>query len=153
MARLPCKICNFNINIASKSVPESLVHMMWYCPQVQEIWREMGTWLKERFGGRDLKLDLTNIVLNKISTKRDAVNFICLIVKQYIYRQRCLKKCLNINELRNYISYTENIEKYIATKNNRLSFHDRKWGISQDRNLEEINEYVLEYLYMNNNTD
>ena len=56
-------------------------------------------------------------------------NFLCLVTKQYIYRQRCLGKSLQYQELLASIIKLRNIEKYIAMKNNRLSKHNKKWYV------------------------
>ena len=56
-------------------------------------------------------------------------NFLCLITKQYIYRQKCCGKKLEFFELRLIIYQLQNVEKYIAIKNNRLQKHLCKWNI------------------------
>ena len=81
----------------------------------------------------------------------DVKNFCCLILKQYIYRQRCLKQQLSFQELKTIIFNIRGIEKYIAKQNNRLTKHYNKWG---GRESEEIanelcrnyNDYINEYI-------
>ena len=68
-----------------------------------------------------------------IDKKNHVVNFLCLIVKQYIYRQRCLDKKLSWFECKGIISQVENIEKYIAIKNGKLNIHNRKWTFCKPR--------------------
>ena len=55
------------------------------------------------------------------------VNFICLVVKCYIYKQRCIGKLPIINEIKNLIVFQEQIEKYNASVKNNLLKHMKKW--------------------------
>ena len=55
------------------------------------------------------------------------VNDICLIVKQYVYRQRCLHKPVSCHEVKYLIWKQESVEKYIAQKNHKLDKHVKKW--------------------------
>ena len=57
----------------------------------------------------------------------DCVNSICLVTLQYIYGSRCLKKIPNFAQLKSLILDEQNVEKYIATKNNNLAKHMKKW--------------------------
>ena len=41
--------------------------------------------------------------------------------------QRCLKGQLSLQALKAKIFYLENIEKYVATKNDKLNKHENKW--------------------------
>ena len=69
------------------------------------------------------------IVLNKITQGCGHVaNFMCLVVKQFIYRQRCLKENLHFPIIKKLILNIENIEKYIAVKNGKEQRHIQKWG-------------------------
>ena len=61
------------------------------------------------------------VIANKIIQNPSHIkNFICLLTKFYVYRQRCFRKTLNFHELRGLIYNTQNIEKYIAIKMKRL---------------------------------
>ena len=52
---------------------------------------------------------------------------ICLVIKQYIYKQRCLKKELSHVECQAYIRTIEQNEKYYATKSQKIKKHNKKW--------------------------
>ena len=94
-----------------------------------------------------------NVMFNNIIEEdpMHVKNFICLMVKQYIYRQRCFNKELSVCELERQITNLKRIEKYNAIKSNRLHKHEEKWGqksrhtlhgdIPQDQSY--ITEYVL----------
>ena len=60
-----------------------------------------------------------------ISVKR--LNTLCLITLQYIYASRCLKNIPNFGHLKSKILEIQNIEKYIAIKNDKVKKHESKW--------------------------
>ena len=66
---------------------------------------------------------------------------------KYIYAQRCKKKPINFHELEAQFILTENIEKYIAIKNSKVSQHTNKW-CNKTRTPAELStsDYVLTYL-------
>ena len=55
---------------------------------------------------------------------------LCIVVKQYVYRQRCLKKRLSPVEFSRYFFNFKNVEKYYAIKQNKLAKYMRKWNES-----------------------
>ena len=110
--------------------PETLVHLFFECPFVQQIWRDMTSYIEERFGS-EIRVDLNarNVILNRIVTKKyHVVNFICLITKYYIYSQKCLQKSISFQGVKSQIQHIENLEYYIAVKNSKVIRHNKKWG-------------------------
>ena len=66
------------------------------------------------FSGQEINSQTDTVISNKlVKSAGDVKNFICLAVKQYIYKQRCLKKSLNVNKLKIFIYNIQNIERYI----------------------------------------
>ena len=84
---------------------------------------------------------MTNYI---VRPKNHVVNFMCLILKQYIYRQRCFKKPLSFEELKMEFQRTENIEKYIAQKNDKMYRHEFKWNRKSEN--EPRTGYIREYV-------
>ena len=91
-------------------------------------------------------------MLNTITKGRhNVVNFICLLLKQYIYKQRCQEKNLNFSAFQAHVKNIENTEKYIAIKHGKLDKHVRKWSKNQEsgRDTDDSNnleEYIHGYL-------
>ena len=115
-----CTFCNLEI--------ETIYHLLWDCTIVQELWRNIFEWLQEK--------TQTNIIFNSkeilfgIEDNTFLMyNAVFVILKQYIYATRCRNKILNINEAVNVIKYNIQVEKYIAIKNDKLVFHNNKWGL------------------------
>ena len=128
-----------------KKEPETLKHLFYYCTFVQQLWSEVYEYCKVKFGlsTEMLSVECKNILFNRVMERNHVVNFICLITKQYVYRQRCAKEALHFPQLKAIISNVERIEKYIATKNNRLEKHYRKWDKKECiRDQNYIREYI-----------
>ena len=124
---------------------ESLVHLFCLCPIVRVIWTEFENYVLQQFRIPEINLHPKCIILNTVvGTKRNhVVNFLCLVTKQYIYRQRCLGLSLSFANLKAIFSHIHNVEKYVAIKNDKLSAHWAKWAIDSELNLEEyVGEYV-----------
>ena len=92
-------LCTFG-----KMEKESLSHLFWLCPIVRNLWEEVKMFIEDRFN-IDIDLNVVTIILNELCVPISHVgNFICLITKQYIYRQRCMKKELNFVQLKAQIA-------------------------------------------------
>ena len=109
---------------------ETVLHIMFECDIVRELWNSVKKYLIERFENLSLVWTASAIVKNRIflGKQNHASNFICLLTKQFIYKQRCLNSSLAFPILKAYIQKVENIEKYIAKKNGKSQIHMRKWG-------------------------
>ena len=100
------------------------------CPIVSKLWQDVREYAEKEYQ-KELELSPVNIISNVITQpKSHVLNFICLVTKQYIYSQRCLKKMPLFNILVNIINRVRNIEKFIAIKNNRQIRYYRKWTVN-----------------------
>ena len=139
---LPSNQCTF----CGKEL-ETVIHVLWYCPEVRPIWTRLKEYLESRFNIVITYWSLQAMILNKFVTpKYHAINFICLVAKQFIYSQKCLRKMPHFNELQRLIKSIENVEKYIATKNQKIQMHVRKWSLTSQRAQDDVQEYVTQYL-------
>ena len=107
---------------------ESYIHLFVLCKKVEQIWIAMDRIFQE-YSKDIINFSVNSVLFNRLvaSKPNHVLNFLCLITKQYIYRQRCLRKELNFQELRNIIYQLENLEKYKAVKNNKTFLHVKKW--------------------------
>ena len=107
---------------------ENILHLLYNCEYVKPMWKELVKIMKN-FTKKEIVLNYENIVFNKLHPDpKHVINLMCLVVKQYIYRQRCKKSQIKVQEIRNELYKIENIEKYIAVKNGHISKHNRKWA-------------------------
>ena len=107
---------------------ESYNHLFIMCKKVEPIWIDIEIFMNQ-FSKKDINFNKKNVMMNLlVDDPRNVKNAICLMLKQYIYRQRCWNKPLNIQEFTQLIWRTQTIERFIAVKNNNLKKHCKKWG-------------------------
>ncbi len=114
-----CTFCN--------TEPETYIHLFWECQVARQIWKQVENWCKNK-ANRNITPTLKKIMLCKLSLNAlDCINSICLITMQYIYGCRCLRKIPSFAQLKSKILDEQNVEKYIAIKNNKLEKYAKKW--------------------------
>ena len=107
---------------------ETITHLLSECTIVQELWQNVKKFLEQYYGIINVDLNTAAIIKNQICMPKGNIgNMICLITKQYVYQQKCLQGSIHFPCLKEVILKTQNMEKYIAIKNNRLSKHLKKW--------------------------
>ena len=89
-----------------------------------------------------------NAILKKI-----IVIFIVLMIKQYIYRQRCLKKELFSVSCTSLVQDLHDIEFYAAKHMNKLKTHYLKWSpiypklyVDIVKQNNELKEFIKNYV-------
>ena len=115
-----CSMCN--------NEREDLEHLFFNCYVVRDIWKKLESFLSNIL---NINIDIrwNHVIWCKISDNRFSImNCIILIVKQLIYRHRCLGLPLTFSNVKNAIYEIKSIEKYIAVKENKTSLHERKWA-------------------------
>ena len=142
---IPSRYCTF-----CKQEPETVEHLFVSCPEVRRLWSDLIQYLNGKYNINLKQPGAREIILNKLTEhpKNHVVNFICLITKQFIYRQRCCKEQIHINAVVCAVNKVENIEKYIASKNGKLKMHMRKWqkNVSSNNNVESVDEFLYRYI-------
>ena len=86
-----CTFCN--------EVPETVIHMLWECNKVKEIWKYLERWLSYMLQ-IPVTLNMVNVICNNIKGPwADLINTVVLIAKQYIYATKCTKADLSFLSL------------------------------------------------------
>ena len=118
-----CSFCDIHV--------ESVLHLMVECDHVKVLWKKIADLCMDMFG-MTISTTADKIIFNEIcsNSKYRICNMICLITKQYVYRQRCQKKCLDFLELKRYIFNFRNCEKYYAIKDEKMRQFCSKWDPS-----------------------
>ena len=107
---------------------ETIKHLFFECPKAQIVW-EAVTDLAKSCKNSCPTLTYDRIVFNEIGDySMSVLNLICIIAKQYLYKQRCLKEKTNREHFCRYVYHFKNIERYYAVKNGRLKYFEKKWG-------------------------
>ena len=137
---LPTDLCYY-----CQSERETVLHLFCTCTKVKELWAQVAEYIEQKYSIL-VKLHSGAIIFNKLAKGNHVANFLCLIVKQYIYSQKCLQRELIFREVKARIMEVQNVEKYIAIKNDKLNVHVKKWtgslGLSQGSITAFVNDYV-----------
>ena len=126
---------------------ESILHLFYECREVRPLWIKYQKLALEVYS-QEISINVTNVVTNDFcQPKTHIVNSIAAYLKQYIYRQRCLKKGLCFTNFMKYMDQIRNIEKYIAIKNNNMHLFKKKWDRNNvQRNEMSVNETIIQYI-------
>ena len=139
------KMCTF-----CKMEEETILHLFFYCEDVQELWRSVIEYVIKSFGvnREEIKFEPKTVIMNQlVKGRKNIVNFICLLTKQFIYRQRCGQKEIRFYPLLEHFKLIERTEKYIAVKNKKVKQHEYKWGMkSRDMGGQTAQNFVQEYV-------
>ena len=127
---------------------ETTLHLVHTCPHAVSLWDNVLRYITQRFNIQHFDMSSKAVLFNEIAQPaRHIANFICLLTKQYIYRQRCLKQDISFPQFKAHVRKIENIEKYIAIKNDKLAKHNKKWCIHSDTtDIVSVNDYIRQYL-------
>ena len=130
---------------------ETYRHLFVECEKVQEVWLYYEKFIRDNFHIQIGTISAQKVLMNLFhKEKRNISNFIGLVVKQFIYAERCGGLLPNIQKLSAILSRIENIEKYIAIKNGKLTKHYKKWDRKCDINSSDenvsLNIMIQQYL-------
>ena len=126
--------------------PETYLHLFVYCDYVKSIWIKMEEYMLQ-ISEQPINFTEETVIFNKlIANPANVKNFICLVVKQYIYRKRCFKEYPEVHEIINQIRNIESIEKCNARKNNNIVKHTKKWKDYRDHAISQnnfVNQFII----------
>ena len=108
---------------------ETILHLFFYCETVQKFWTDVLKFCDEILDWEvEPEFNYVNLIFNTLKEQpRHVVNFIFLLGKVYIYRNRCLGKSLSMCEFEHYVYETKAVEKYITMKNQTMDKYMYKW--------------------------
>jgi hypothetical protein len=104
---------------------ETLEHVFHMCPVILRLWYDVADWL---FPELDLYqyINTEYILLGIYKEKKNLENIILLLVKRYIYNNKCHNEELTTNGLKRYLKQTAHLEcNSISTK--RKLQNNLKW--------------------------
>jgi hypothetical protein len=106
---------------------ETLEHLFWECHVIQNLWNQVGNYLKSK--NINTRFDLLNICfgIDKPGQLNDCLNYIIILCKFYIYKMKQVKQTPCTNMLLKYIDYRISLEKEIALRNDKLEIYNTKW--------------------------
>ena len=129
-----------------KIAKEETIHFFVECNFVKELWYEVQTMLKNKYE-IDVEINPKNIMFNCLVEKPCHIaNFVCILVKTFLYSYRCTNKKLTIQAVNGLIEKCRKFELYNAKKNNKVKEYIRKWEPKRAIDESSRNIYIEEYL-------
>ena len=107
-------------------VPETILHALLECRKIKPI--------------MDILWNMCNVtqtaipsaqsyLFNEIHPKADhIINFIAIVIKQFLYKVRCRGETPHVNSIQNEIVYINNIELFNAKQDGTLAKFNKRWG-------------------------
>ena len=116
-----CDICNMNI--------ETLSHLFWECPRVQEFWNNISKLLQSVEININLNFETISLGIseNTQNQRHKIGNFIIIFSKRFLFRTKYLKEIPNYAMFKNCLLKRIKIEKIIAINKDKQNVHDMKW--------------------------
>ena len=106
---------------------ETIEHLFFHCTKVSTFWDE----LKVVLNSLDIaiRFDIKNVLFGILDADNISilVNYILLESKYFIYRCKLNKGSLCVRLLVDKFRKTFQTERFIAKKNNKIHFHNKKW--------------------------
>ena len=104
------------------------MYLLYQCPIITLLWRKLGK-LCNYFSQVTPEFNLQMVILNNYQGPKSAlVNTLILILKQYIYSQKCFKSNPTIAGFMAKLSDYYETEKLYAAELNRWPTFYRKWS-------------------------
>ena len=110
-----------------KAHPESVKHIFFTCVKVAPLLEYFYSLCEsaEVYADRSLEAFVFNFVVAK---PEHIMNFIAILLKQYIYRQRCRGECVWLPQFIAEIDNLQDIEYVIAQSECKIIQHVKKWS-------------------------
>jgi len=120
-----CDFCN--------SSTESNIHLFWECSNIQPFWCEITRFLNEILNISDgialtyQSISFCNVDINN-TIKSNCANYIILLGKYFIFKNKYQKTIPNFHEFRYYLNHNLNLEGIIAEMKGKTDAHQNKWN-------------------------
>ena len=113
-------------------IVDSIEHHLFLCVRLQHFWDELFTWLASIFSVR-IDFGVTDIIFGLKNENEDITihvfNYCILYAKYYIYSSKVNEKRVCLSDYKSGIKIRLEIEKYIATSQNKLKDYNSTWNL------------------------
>jgi len=124
---------NENVWIVVQWNKRCVIFWFWECTHIQPFWRQINNFLKEKLNTSSDNLityqsiSFCNVDLNN-QIKSNCLNYIILLGKYFIFKNKYQKTIPNFNDFKYYLKYNLNIEGLIAEMKGKTETHQNKWN-------------------------
>ena len=109
---------------------QSVKHLFWDCPSIRYIWILMSEYCNYEFTYQDIAW------LTCKGPHGRLLNSICVLLKNYVYCQKCANTKPSPHSFIRYLEYQERIEAYCSVNQQEKTMHIKKWSLI----LPELNQ-------------
>ena len=110
-----------------KSHKEDMYHLSFNCFYVQAFWDRFATWWCD-LSRESLNLGLKHVLVDSVS-RNDILNYLIILGKLCIWECKTNRKIPNFRTFLHMIEIKQEIERYIAYRNNKLSDFRKRWEV------------------------
>ena len=121
---LKCKLVNSSLCDLCCMSEETIRHLFWECPISRNFWNSIDNFMKNK----GINIEITYKEVSLCSTNCQIFNFIVILAKYFIFKNKYAKTIPNFNCFIEYIFKRKDIEKIIALKKDKLDSHNKKWS-------------------------
>ena len=113
-----CGLCLHNV--------ETIIHMFWECPVIQELWQALQVFFNSK--GINIELNVQNILFGiTVSNNNNRNNSIIMLMKYFIFCAKYKEVVPIFSHFERFLQKRIDIEREIAISKNKLNIHLRKW--------------------------
>ena len=118
----PSNICDF-----CASNVETLEHLFWECSHTQLLWNGIITFLERNQIKVKIQKKDVFLGISKKITDINTLNYIIILVKQYIFKMKYANRIPTSNMFINYFNNRLKVEQEIAFLKDQSELFNRKW--------------------------
>ena len=107
---------------------ETIVHLFAQCVKVEELWKNICSWVKSKLS-LNLDLNIPTKILGhfKLDEHFWALNFVLIVTRKYIFTCSKTKKSLNIYHLQKLVKDKYQEQEALSRINSKEHTFEKKW--------------------------
>ena len=100
-----CTFCN--------KESETYSHLFIFCEKTKQLWLDLEQWFNSLSSER-ICFGTDTVIANRLMERPSHLfNFLCLLLKQYIYKKRCLNQNVSFREFKLHANKIKNVENLL----------------------------------------
>ena len=138
---------------------EDLLHFFIQCTTTNNIWKRVKKFISNEFDTyMQLNFSPMNILFNIVHPHLNhIINLFVLIVKQCLYRNRCLNEKPNFKCIQKEFIHVRSMEFYYSKTKNKLKYFCKKWApyttypvdsMADNIPFENVDDFIDNYVHL-----
>ena len=130
---------------------DSIQHTLYECADINKLWLDFAIFITTTYESEVFVVNLTEVVLNRINyCESHITNTYCLILKQLIYRNKCLTRPTRFEDFLEEIKLVHQNELTLAKMSKKVNLHRKKWStnqvVTQEQESDNFRQFIDNYL-------